>query len=136
MSNTKKFLCLQILKTHIVWHYKEVSQYDGKDEKTGLFTGYINLFLKLKIESSGYPSWVQTDSDRQKFIQDCFDREGIVLDADKIQKNPGLRSLAKLCLNSFWGKVKISHLISLFELVIFSLVSGIIWPKMNSSRTL
>jgi len=26
------------------------------------------------------------------------------LDYDKIEKNPGLRFLAKLCLNSFWGK--------------------------------
>jgi hypothetical protein len=26
------------------------------------------------------------------------------LDADKIEKNPGRRALAKLCLNSLWGK--------------------------------
>ena len=30
--------------------------------------------------------------------------EGIELDSNKIEKNPGLRSLAKLMLNSFWGK--------------------------------
>ena len=30
--------------------------------------------------------------------------EGIELDSNKIEKNPGLRSLAKLVLNSFWGK--------------------------------
>ena len=31
-------------------------------------------------------------------------REGVRLDPSKMKKNPGLRSLAKLCLNSFWGK--------------------------------
>ena len=31
-------------------------------------------------------------------------KENINLDETKIEKNPGLRSLAKLCLNSFWGK--------------------------------
>jgi len=30
--------------------------------------------------------------------------EGIKLEIDKIQKNPGRRSLAKMMLNSFWGK--------------------------------
>ena len=32
------------------------------------------------------------------------EREGIRLDPTKIQHNAGLRSLAKLLLNSFWGK--------------------------------
>lgn len=31
-------------------------------------------------------------------------REGICLDAAKIQKNPGLHALAKVMLNSMWGK--------------------------------
>ncbi|KYN09169.1 hypothetical protein ALC57_18724 [Trachymyrmex cornetzi] len=30
--------------------------------------------------------------------------EGIVLDKNNIARNPGIRSVAKLCLNSFWGK--------------------------------
>ena len=30
--------------------------------------------------------------------------EGIEQDSNKIEKNPGLRSLAKLMLNSVWGK--------------------------------
>ena len=29
---------------------------------------------------------------------------GVSLDGEKIEKNPGLRALAKLCLNSFLGK--------------------------------
>ena len=94
----------RVVKVHSVWHYSETDKHDGKDQDTGLFTKYINCFLKLKIEASGWPSWVKTDADRSKFLQECYDREGIVLDPEKIQKNSGLRSLAKLCLNSFWGK--------------------------------
>jgi hypothetical protein len=87
-----------------VWHYAEREKYDGRDPTTGLFTGYINCFLKLKLESSGWPGWVRTERDRAAFLQECRDREGVELEPGKIEKNPGLRSLAKLCLNSFWGK--------------------------------
>ena len=33
-----------------------------------------------------------------------LDHEGILLTKDSIVKNPGLRSLSKLALNSFYGK--------------------------------
>ena len=41
---------------------------------------------------------------RANYVNDYHRREGISLDPDRIEKNPGLRSLAKLALNSFWGK--------------------------------
>ena len=41
---------------------------------------------------------------QQQYIDNYRDKEGITLEADKIQKNPGRRSLAKMMLNSFWGK--------------------------------
>jgi hypothetical protein len=40
----------------------------------------------------------------QRYIDDYFEKEGFRLDYEKIVKNPGLRALAKLMLNSFWGK--------------------------------
>jgi hypothetical protein len=94
----------RVIKIEEVWHYKEREKYDGKDPTTGLFTQYIDCFLKLKLESSGWPGWVKTEADRDAFLQECLDREGVLLDRTKMVKNPGLRSLAKLCLNSFWGK--------------------------------
>ena len=57
----------------------------------------------MKQEVSGWPSWCTTEEHRHKYIQDYFDKEGILLDNSKIEKNPGLRSLAKLMLNSFGG---------------------------------
>ena len=60
--------------------------------------------MKLKQESSGYPQHIQTDEEQNKYIEDYFQHEGILLDKNSIQKNPGLRSLSKLALNSFYGK--------------------------------
>ena len=38
------------------------------------------------------------------YIQEYAQKEGVSLNRWNITKNPGLRALAKLCLNSFWGK--------------------------------
>ena len=61
-------------------------------------------FLKVKQEASGWPSWCVTSNDRERYISEYAASEGIELDANKINYNPGLRALAKLMLNSFWGK--------------------------------
>ena len=87
-----------------VWHFDNISQYDVVAKTGGLFTEYVNTFLKVKQEASGWPDWCVDENTKQKYIQDYFNTEGIVLDYVKIEKNPGLRSLAKLMLNSFWGK--------------------------------
>ena len=95
----------KILTIHEVYHWEETTTYDSNRGKGGLFSDYVNTFLKLKQEASGWPDWCKTETDRQKYISDYHDHEGIRLDYDHIRKNPGLRSLAKLCLNSFWGKL-------------------------------
>ena len=61
---------------------------------------YINKFLKVKTEASGWPDNVKTDEERQKYIDDFYRHEGVLLERDKVKKNPGLRQVAKLCLNS------------------------------------
>ena len=45
-----------------------------------------------------------TEQDKQTYLRDYYEREGIQLEYDKIEKNPGLRTLAKMMLNSMWGK--------------------------------
>lgn len=84
-------------KLHEIRYYKDGTQ-------TDLFKDYIGLFLKIKQESSGYPDWVKCEEDKDKYIKDYYDLQGIILDKSKIVKNPGLRAVAKLCLNSLWGK--------------------------------
>ena len=60
--------------------------------------------MKIKQEASGWPTECNTDEKKTNYLQEYKDHEGIQLDPVKIEKNPGLRSLAKLMLNSFWGK--------------------------------
>ena len=91
----------QLLQIYEVWHFQEVAQYDPITKSEGMFTDYINKFLKIKQEASGLPKWFKTDDDKRKYIQDYYDREGIWLNANNIKKNPGLRQIAKLMLNSF-----------------------------------
>jgi len=69
-----------------------------------LFKNYVSKFLKIKQEASGLPSWVKNSKDKQKYIDDYYKNQGIKLDPDKIEFNAGLRAMAKLCLNSLWGK--------------------------------
>jgi len=57
----------------------------------------------MKLEASGWPEWCQSENDKWRYIRDYHKKEGILLDYN-IKKNPGLRALAKLMLNSFWGK--------------------------------
>ena len=94
----------RVLKIYEVYHWKETTRYDPETKEGGLFSSYINTFLKFKQEASGPPDWVKTPDDVQEYIDGYFEKEGVSLDREKIEKNPGLRALAKLCLNSFWGK--------------------------------
>lgn len=59
----------------------------------------------MKVEKSDYPDDVITEEDKIKFIAEYEEREHIKLDSKEIEKNVGLRELAKLMLNSLWGKV-------------------------------
>jgi len=94
----------RVLKIYEVWHFENISQYDPTTQTGGLFTEYVNTFLKVKQQASGWPDWCKSETDKQQYIQQYLKREGILLEYDKIEENPGLRLLAKIMLNSFWGK--------------------------------
>ena len=59
----------------------------------------------MKQEADGWPHWVQTEEDKDRYIREYAEREGIHLEKENIKYNAGLRYLSKLMLNSFWGKV-------------------------------
>ena len=86
----------KVKEVYKVLHYKKRSN--------NLFKGYVSKFLKIKQEASGKPDWVKTESDLEKYIKDYEEQQGIKLDKEKIEYNAGLRAIAKLCLNSLWGK--------------------------------
>ncbi|XP_041485956.1 uncharacterized protein LOC121432163 [Lytechinus variegatus] len=101
----------KIINMEAVWHFPVKSQLQREkpsDERRftdyGLFSCYIDTFLKIKQESSGWPDWCRTEEDKAKYIANYYKHENIELDREKIVKNKGLRSLSKLMLNSFWGR--------------------------------
>ena len=81
-----------------MWHFPQKSDM--------LFKVYIDTLAKIKLEASGYPKYCVTDKQKQGYVDDIFENQGIQLDPAKISYNPGLRALAKLMLNSFWGILK------------------------------
>jgi len=83
----------------------QVTQYNTETGAGGLFVHYINTFLKLKAEPSGYPGWVRNREEEEQYVESFWKNEGIRLDRESIMSNAAKRGLAKLCLNSMWGKL-------------------------------
>ena len=94
----------KLLKIYQILHWKETDVYNIDTKKGGMFTEYVNTFLKLKQEASGLPDNLKLDEDIEKYIEKYFEKEGILLDRKQIKKNSGIRQCAKLNLNSFYGK--------------------------------
>ena len=86
----------RITKIYKVWLWPET--------RRGLFADYINSFLKLKQEAAGWPKTDMTDEEKDAYIADYLEHEGILLDRIRIAANKGLYSVAKMYLNSLWGK--------------------------------
>ena len=61
-----------------VWHFP------NSEER--LFAEYIEKFLKLKAEVSGWPSNMKTEAKKQQFLQDFEMREGVKLEPENMQK--------------------------------------------------
>jgi len=92
----------EIVKVYEVYHFAETST--DPSGPGNIFQGYLELFLKVKQESSGYPSWVQSEEDKDRYIQYYFENQGIKLDKNKIAYNASLRLISKIYANSAWGK--------------------------------
>ena len=92
-----------ITKIFEIWKY-DVQRFNSATGEEGLFTAMMNKFIKIKQEASGWPKTCETEEEKNQYINEFFEREDVKLKYAKILDNPGLRSLAKLILNSFWGK--------------------------------
>ncbi|EGT43869.1 hypothetical protein CAEBREN_07775 [Caenorhabditis brenneri] len=72
----------------------------------GLFTSYIKEMMVEKIYSSGYPTDVVTEEEKAAYCHSLEVNEKIVLnEPERFVKNAGKRAVAKLMLNSLWGKM-------------------------------
>jgi hypothetical protein len=79
-----------ILDVYEVWDFKA---------STDIFKTYINKFMKIKLESSPH-----SYKSAQAYADDVKMRQGFDLDITKIKQNQVKRQLAKLAMNSLYGK--------------------------------
>ena len=91
----------KVLERYSAWHFAETTQYNPETHDGGLWANYINLWLKEKQQADGYPAWCETDGDREKYVEDYYTHEGILLEPGKIKRNEGLRTLSKMMLNRY-----------------------------------
>ena len=80
---------MRTICVHEVWHFLTTRRGPLKD--------YVNTWLKIKEEASGWPSHMGDDPLKcQGHLDNYRDKEGIKLDPEKMEKNPGLCMLAKM----------------------------------------
>lgn len=85
-----------LIKIHEVWNFPE------HQRRTGLFKDYVNKWLQVKQEASGWPTWCTNIEKKRQYILRYQEREGIRLDVAAIAKNPGRKATAKLMLNRYF----------------------------------
>ncbi len=91
----------KIVKVYEIYHYPT---------RDKIFSNYVNTFMKIKQESSGYPKTCYKEGALdteliKKYIEEYANHEGVTLDKDNIEYNPGKRTVMKALLNSLWGKL-------------------------------
>ena len=80
-------------KGYKIKYIYEVQHFENTS--TDLWKGYIRKFLKIKLETSDFECTEEEYRNNARKL-------GIEL--EKLEFNPGLRFIAKICLNSLWGK--------------------------------
>ncbi len=80
----------KVKEIYEVWHF---------EHSTELWCGYISKFMEIKLQTSphNYASALE-------YAQAIKKELGIDLELAKLAPNPGKRAVAKICLNSLWGK--------------------------------
>jgi hypothetical protein len=102
----------RILAVYETWNWEphRWSQWQRGDPlDTGMMSEFIGVLYKNKLAASGYPQGVETAEQKQQYIDEIERIDGLRLDADTIQDNPGYKSVAKTLINSFWGKTGMSR---------------------------
>uniref|UniRef100_A0A914HLZ0 DNA-directed DNA polymerase n=1 Tax=Globodera rostochiensis TaxID=31243 RepID=A0A914HLZ0_GLORO len=100
--NAALALGYRVLAVYEVWDY---TAWTSLEAGNSLFSGYVDLLLRLKVEASGWPADCVTADQRARFVDAYAQREGIHIDAQHVEHNPGLRAVVKALLNALWGKL-------------------------------
>ena len=71
------------------------------DKYKGLMKDYVEFFLKIKIENNQHYTKEECDEINKSHQAMGF---SFKIESKNTSKNPGLKQVAKICLNSLWGK--------------------------------
>jgi hypothetical protein len=80
----------KILDVYEVWHF---------ESSNSIFKSYIDNFMKIKLETSPH-----NYSSNEEYLNAVKSEQGFELMLEKIIPNPVKRTIAKLCMNSLYGK--------------------------------
>ena len=92
--------------------YRAYHWQNASDWSKSIFRKYLQIFMKIKYEADGWPpscseegiSEEEVARRKQKYIEEAKLLYDITLDPENVVRNPGLRYIAKLALNSLWGR--------------------------------
>lgn len=94
----------EILEIYEIIHWKPENRSDK------FFRGYVDFFLRMKQEAEGWKKLGKkenpTAEEKVQIQQQIFHENGEIglIRIDRVKKNPLKRLVAKLYLNSLWGK--------------------------------
>ena len=94
---------LAIAKGYEVLALYEVWSWPADAWRDDLFRDYIDRFIAMKVQASGWPRPGMTEEEREDYLAEYLLHEGIALDKEKMEFNAGLRVFCKICVNCLWG---------------------------------
>lgn len=101
---------LAVSQGYILEEIYEVIHWPSDQRSNTLFRGYVDFFLRMKQQAEGWKKLGGHDNMTLEEQLDLVDRlymsNGCIgrISPEKVTKNPTRRALAKLFLNSLWGK--------------------------------
>lgn len=83
-----------------ILHIRSVLHYDRRSSPGEIFGKYISEWFTTKKESEGWPLGVTTEEEKKAYVAEYNAAEGTHVKPERVAKNPALRQIAKLFLNS------------------------------------
>ncbi len=65
-----------MVEIYETWHWTDSTRYDARTKTGGLFAEYVNRYLKIKAEASGWPSWCVDQATKAAYLQNFAEHEG------------------------------------------------------------
>lgn len=104
-------LCLAVRNGYQIGEIYEVYHWSEEESSDTLLRGYVSFFLRMKQEAEGWRKLGAscenpTDEEKDEVIERVFVENGHIarIRKEMMEKNPTKRQLAKIFLNSLWGK--------------------------------